>query len=224
MKWHRTMTLCAAALTAAAIQQPARLDAAETGVVTCVDVMQGAKHDKLGCFNLARAGGLAFAEGEAVYWSLFMLPDENAAQAAKSAQGVIAKEYGRVWLSEFGSKDLLKPGARLMARVGPLQVHPGVAYSQVFSYVVTRPGERTPVQTHSGPEVWYLLAGQQCVETPDGVGRAQPGDAVTLRLDAPMQVVTTGKSARHAFAVVLHEANEHRSKPSDWKPTGACEH
>jgi len=223
MRWKLNLSFCFAVLVAVAMLPAGTNQAAQTRVITCVDAAPGAKHAKHGCFNLARAGGLTFAEGQEVFWSLFMFSNEAVAQSAKSTGGVVVKEYGRVWLSEFGSKDLAPAGGRLMARVGPLHVEPGVNYDQVFSYVITQPGDRTPVQTHSGPETWYLLAGQQCVETPDGVARAQPGDAVTLQLDVPMQVVTTGKSDRHAFAVVLHDSGEHRSKPSDWTPTGACE-
>lgn len=222
MRWKLDASCCFGLLVAMTILPAGTNHAAETSVITCVDTTPAAKHAKHGCFNLARAGGLTFAEGREVFWSLFMFSDEAVAQSAKSVGGVIVKEYGQVWLSEFGSTDRAPAGARLMARVGPLHVEPGVNYDQVFSYVITRPGDRTPVQTHPGPEMWYLLAGQQCVETPDGVARAQPGDAVTLQLDVPMQVVTTGKSDRHAFAVVLHDSSERRSRPSDWTPSGAC--
>ena len=36
------------------------------------------------------------------------------------------------------------------------------------------PGMESSTHTHSGPEVWYTVTGETCLETPDGrmVGRA----------------------------------------------------
>ena len=202
------------------------LQAADAGtaqplVHSCKNVASGAKHDKYGCFNIGRASGLSFDLKQPVFWHLYMFPDEKAAQAAKSRTGIVVKEYGRVWLSEFGPPKLRVTGGQAMATVGPMPVTRDAVYSAVFSYVVMRPGDRTPVQTHPGPEAWYVLAGQQCLETPQGVGRAHPGDAMVLQQNVPMQLVAKGKTDRHAFAVVLHEASE-RSIPSNWRPTGAC--
>ena len=45
---------------------------------------------------------------------------------------------------------------------------------------------------------------------------------MVLQQDIPMQLVATGKGERRAFAVVLHNASDRRSSPSDWKPTGDC--
>ena len=31
-----------------------------------------------------------------------------------------------------------------------------------------RPGDNSRVHTHPGPEGWFVLAGEQCLETPSG--------------------------------------------------------
>src|SRR5688572_6001006 len=68
--------------------------------------------------------------------------------------------------------------------------------TQQFSYAVMRPGDSSRVHTHPGPEGWYVLAGEQCLET--------------------------GATLRRAFALVIHDSAQPRGIPSDWKPTGAC--
>jgi quercetin dioxygenase-like cupin family protein len=215
----------AAAWAMAAARAETTTDAADGGsqsIVKCVDAAAGGKHAGTGCFNLARASNLTFDEDAKVYWHLYMFPDEQSAQRARGDDGVVIKEYGRVWLSDFGPRDEQAPGGKSMATVGPIIVEPRKPYTAVFSYSVMKPGERTAVQTHSGPELWYVLAGQQCVETPDGVARATPGDTTVLQANVPMMLVATGTTERHAFTVVLHKAGDPRSVPADWPQSGAC--
>jgi len=52
--------------------------------------------------------------------------------------------------------------------------------------------------THSGPEIWYLLTGEQCVELPDRVVRAKAGEGAFAPADTPMKFNIMGKSKRDA--------------------------
>jgi quercetin dioxygenase-like cupin family protein len=219
-----------AALAAAQLLLPVTSWAEEAGgsnaqpkVVTCVDAAPGAKLQGPGCFNIGRASGIKFDGTQQIFWHLYMYADEKQAQAARSATGIVVKEYGRVWLSEFGPRELERHGGKLMALAGPMNIDHHTTYSAVLSYTIMRPGDRTPVQTHPGAEGWYVLAGQHCLETPSGVGHARAGDAMVLQQNVPMRLVATGKTDRYAFAVVLHAANEARSTPSAWQPTNACD-
>jgi quercetin dioxygenase-like cupin family protein len=92
----------------------------------------------------------------------------------------------------------------------------------VLSYAVMRPGDNSRVHTHPGPEGWYVLAGEQCLETPDGANKARAGGTMTARSNIPMELNVTGTALRRAFAVVIHDAAQERGVPSDWKPSGAC--
>jgi quercetin dioxygenase-like cupin family protein len=78
------------------------------------------------------------------------------------------------------------------------------------------------VHTHPGPEGWYVLAGEQCLETPAGANRARAGGTATVLSNIPMELNVTGKTLRRAFALVIHDAAQPRGTPSDWKPSGAC--
>jgi quercetin dioxygenase-like cupin family protein len=189
--------------------------------VACVDVPTGEKRPEFGCFNVGVVTGLQFSQAS-VYWHLRAFPTRKAAEAAKSATGIVVEEDGRVWLSEFGARNTAPRGGQAIAVVGPLHLPAAKSYVAVLSYAVMRPGDKSRVHTHPGPEGWYVLAGRQCLETPAGAHSARAGGSMTVRSNTPMQLNVTGKKLRRAFALVIHDSAQERGTPSDWKPSGAC--
>jgi quercetin dioxygenase-like cupin family protein len=189
--------------------------------VACVDVPQGRKRPEFGCFNVGAATGLHFSR-TSVYWHLRAFPNRKAAEAARSASGIVVEEGGRVWLSEFGARRPAPRGGTAVAVVGPLQLPAAKSYTAVLSYAVMRPGDNSRVHTHPGPEGWYVLAGEQCLETPDGAHRSRAGGTSTVRANVPMELNVTGRTLRRAFALVIHDSAQQRGTPSAWKPSGAC--
>ena len=127
-----------------------------------------------------------------------------------------------MWLSEFGPRDAAPRGGEAIAIVGPLQLPAARSYAAVLSYAVMRPGDNSRVHTHPGPEGWYVLAGEQCLETPAGATRAQAGGTMTAPANTPMELNVTGTKLRRAFALVIHDSTQQRGIPSDWRPSGAC--
>ena len=189
--------------------------------VACVDVPPGKKRPEFGCFNIGVVTGLHFNQA-AVYWHLRTFPTRKAADAARSATGIVVEEDGRVWLSEFGPRDAAPRGGEAVAVVGPLQLPAAKSYAAVLSYAVMRPGDSSRVHTHPGPEGWYVLAGEQCLETPSGADRAKAGGTMAVQSNIPMELNVTGTTVRRAFALVIHDAAQDRGIPSAWKPSGAC--
>ena len=189
--------------------------------VACVDVPPGEERPEFGCFNVGTITGLHFSPAS-VYWHLHTFPDRKAAEAAKSATGIVAEEDGRVWLSEFVTTDSAPRGGESIAVVGPLELPAAKSYAAVLSYAVMRPGDNSRVHTHPGPEGWYVLAGAQCLETPAGAIRAGAGGTMTVPSNTPMELNVSGKTLRRAFALVIHDSAQQRGTPSNWKPSGAC--
>lgn len=189
--------------------------------VACVDVPAGERRPEFGCFNVGTVTGLEFSQ-PSVYWHLHTFGTRKAAEAAKSANGIVVEEDGRVWLSEFGPRNTAPRGGEAIALVGPLQLPAAKSYAAVLSYAVMRPGDSSRVHTHPGPEGWYVLAGEQCLETPDGANRARAGGTMTVPPNIPMELNVTGTALRRAFALVIHESTQGRGTPSAWKPSGAC--
>ena len=189
--------------------------------VACVDVPPGEKRPEFGCFNIGTVTGLHFSQAS-VYWHLRAFPSRKAAEATKSATGLVVEEDGRVWLSEFGDRNSTSQGGDRIAVVGPLQLPEAKAYTAVLSYAVMRPGDNSRVHTHPGPEGWYVLAGEQCLETPAGATKVESGGTMTVPSNTPMELNVTGKTVRRAFALVIHDSAQERGIRSEWKPSGAC--
>jgi quercetin dioxygenase-like cupin family protein len=189
--------------------------------VACVDVPPGEKRPEFGCFNVGTVKGLQFPQ-KAVYWHLRAFGNRQAAEAAKSATGIVVEEDGRVWLSEFGAREAAPKGGEAVAVIGPLQLPAAKSHSAVLSYAVMRPGDSSRVHTHPGPEGWYVLAGEQCLETPAGAEKARAGQTMAVPPDVPMELNVTGTALRRAFALVIHDSTQQRGVRSDWKPSGKC--
>ena len=189
--------------------------------MACVDTPPGEKRPEFGCFNIGTVTKLQFRE-TAVYWHLYSFESRKAAEAARSATGLVAEEDGRVWLSEFGARDTAARGGEAVAVVGPLQLPAAKSYSAVLSYAVMRPGDSSRVHTHPGPEGWYVIAGEQCLETPAGANRVGPGQTMTVPPNVPMELNVTGQALRRAFALVIHDSTQQRGIPSDWQPSKKC--
>lgn len=189
--------------------------------VSCDDVPPGQERPEFGCFNIATESGLQFHQPE-VYWHVWVFASRTAAEAAKSATGIVVEEDGRVWLSEFGARNVVVKGGQPVAAVGPLKLLPAKSYTAVLSYAVMRPGDRSRVHTHPGPEGWYMIAGEQCLETPAGANRAKAGGTMTVLPSVPMMLNITGTALRKSLVLVIHDSSQPRGVPSQWKPTGAC--
>ncbi len=111
-----------------------------------------------------------------------------------------------------------------MAEIGPLEVRGGRSYAARYMEAVFRPGMQTRVHTHPGPEAWYTLSGEMCLETPEGsmTGRAG-GPPVIVPEGPPMQLTATGTEVRRALVLVLHDASHPASVPAaHWQPKGLC--
>jgi quercetin dioxygenase-like cupin family protein len=189
--------------------------------VSCDDVPPSEKRPDFGCFNVASEAGLQFPKQQ-VYWHIRTFENRAAADAAKSATGIVVEEDGRVWLSEFGSRDLIVKGGKAVAIIGPLQLPPAKSFTAVLSYAVMRPGDRSRVHTHPGPEGWYMIAGEQCLETPSGANRAKTSETMTVPPNVPMQLSITGTEVRKSLVVVVHDSSQARGIASQWSPPGAC--
>lgn len=188
----------------------------------CEDTPAGQKRPRFGCFNIATESGLEFTESE-VYWHLRTFPTRAAAEARRSKTGIVVEEDGRVWLSEFGPRNLVLRGGHPISIVGPLVLPPAKTYTAVLSYAVMRPGDRSRVHTHPGPEGWYMIVGEQCLETPAGRKKAKAGETLTVPPNVPMQLSVTGTVLRKSMVLVMHDSTLPRGAPSPWKPPGACD-
>jgi quercetin dioxygenase-like cupin family protein len=178
---------------------------------------------EVGCWIIAHEPVGRLNEPQ-VFWHLDLYPTHAAAQEAKGPQGTVVESFGRVWLLTIAEEGWRPQGGERVAQIGPLPIAPGRSYSAQYMEATFTPGMMASEHTHSGPEAWFTLSGETCLETPEGklVGRAgrQP---VIVPGGPPMHLTATGSETRRAIVLILHDT----SKPAttlvhDWTPKGLC--
>lgn len=178
---------------------------------------------EVGCWIMAHepVGQLTRSE---IFWHLDVYPTRAAAEAAKGPRGTVIESLGKVWLLSIEDAGWRPAGGERVAEIGPLPVIAGERYTAQYMEAIFTPGMTAQTHTHPGPEAWYTMAGETCLETPQGkqIGRAG-GQHVIVSGGTPMHLTATGTERRRSLVLILHES----SKPAatighDWTPKGLC--
>jgi quercetin dioxygenase-like cupin family protein len=204
---------------AAAVESAEQIFTAATHM--CVVMAPGEIRPEFGCFRIGIAKDLKLTRAT-IYWHLYTFPSRAAAGTAKSPSGIVVEENGRVWLSEFGSRNRPSHGGHRIAVVGPLKLLPAESYTAEIAYSVMQPDDRSRVHTHSGPEAWYVLSGVQCLKTPSGTRSARAGATMSVMPNLPMELSVTGAEVARSLTLVIHDSTQDFGTASTWKPTDEC--
>ncbi len=192
-------------------------------VVRCLPVAQ--RTAELGCWVIADQTIGALPRGS-VSWQLDTFPTRADAQAAARAGSTVVESLGKVWLltvAETGWRPAGKPVSTRVAEIGPLPVKPDARYAAQYLEAIFRPGMKSIVHRHGGPEAWYTASGETCLETPGGKLVGRPGQPVIVPAGGPMELTATGTEVRRAVVLILYDVTEPSSTPdSVWKPRGLC--
>jgi len=148
-----------------------------------------------------------------LFWHLTRFPAKESAEAARMKNSLVAQAEGLWWLFSFGPKGAASKQGEFVATIGPLpltsaKLPPPKSYEVVAYLAVMPPGTYTSVHVHPGPEAWYILSGEQCLETPAGVMKAAAGESMFAPPMTPMRLTNSGASVRHALFIVIHDANQ----------------
>lgn len=197
----------------------------------CVPRAERAGRDDVGCFIITEQA-LGPVGPDSVYWHVTRVARRAraraaAARAAASGHGprsTVVEAYGDVWLLTIAGPRWRAASGTHVTAIGPLPVAPGVSYSALYMEASMQPGMKSAVHRHSGPEAWYTLSGETCLETPNAtqVGRAH-GPPVIVPGGLPMELTATGSTLRRSLVLILHDASQPpTTMESSWKPRGLC--
>lgn len=184
---------------------------------------RGSRSGEIGCWIIVDdpVGALPSAP---MFWHLDTYPSRAAAEAAKALGGTVVESLGKFWLFTIAERNWRPRSGDRVADIGPLPVRQGVAYSATYMEAIFTPGMTSSTHTHAGPEAWYTLAGETCLETPDGImlGRAG-GPPVIVPAGPPMHLTATGTVERRAIVLILHDASQPATTVTHtWTPKGLC--
>jgi quercetin dioxygenase-like cupin family protein len=214
---HRMLSALFFAAAAAVVYSDAL---AQYGI--CRPVSQ--RTDELGCWIIAvkEVGELP---SQPVFWHLDAYATRAQAEASAGPRGTVVESLGKIWLLSIAEGGWRPSGGERVAEIGPLPLaNPRAKFTTVYYEAIFTPGMTAPTHRHSGPEAWYTLSGETCLETPEGkqVGRAG-GAPVIVREGLPMHLTATGTAQRRALVLILHDSSQPASTPAqDWKPKGLC--
>jgi quercetin dioxygenase-like cupin family protein len=187
-----------------------------------------------GCYTTA-VTEVGVLPREPLYWHLDTFSDRAAAEAKRGPRGTVVDGHGKHWLFTIAGQTWRPGGGDRVATIGPLVVDSNVSYTARYLETVIRAGFQDatgdPGHRHPGPEVWFLIAGGQCLETPNGVVTAQAGQSMLAPEGWPMSISSLGPDTRRALVLVLHRTSERYVMPVDampdgphahWRPKGLC--
>jgi quercetin dioxygenase-like cupin family protein len=195
--------------------------AQSAGGVSCRPASE--RTGEVGCWIMARYAVGQFTQPQ-VFWHLDTYPTRPAAEAAKGPRGTVVEALGKVWLLTLEDSSWRPSGGERIAEIGPLPITVGESYSAQYMETIFTPGMTSPTHAHPGPEAWYTVSGETCLETPDGkqVGRAG-GQHVIVPGGSPMHLTATGTEQRRALVLILHDLTKPATAPvRDWVPKGFC--
>jgi quercetin dioxygenase-like cupin family protein len=201
--------------------QPDTASVADPLQVKCVPAAERAGRE-LGCYVIASTE-LGTLPDEPQYWYLDTFSTRHAATKAKGKNGKIVEAFGENWLFSIGNEHWKGSGGHRRARVGPLPVNSDHRYMAEYMEATFIPGMHSTAHGHSGPEAWYVLTGEQCLETPGQRMVVRAGESGIVPEGVPMMLVGTGTSKRRALVLVLHDSSRSMTiQAPDWRPAGLC--
>lgn len=157
-----------------------------------------------------------------LYWHILEYPTQAAAiaESARHRWAAVAAAHSRFWLYILGEPVEATVGGVERAVVGPLMVPLGPAVAH-FSEAIFPPGMRTRIHSHPGPEAFYIVEGEQCMETPTDRRKIGTGGTYVVPGGVHLQAAPLG---RRNLVLIIAPKGAPFVIPGggQWTPTGFC--
>lgn len=150
--------------------------------------------------NVGKSG--CYASGElrierspqTIYWHIYRFSNRHSAkaEAARHPWSSVAASHGRTWLFVLGPRRLNVGIGERVAAIGPMPLPRGKPMMARFLESDFPAGMRTRVHSHPGPEGFYVVQGEQCMDTPTGRTKIAAGGTHVVRGGPHMQAATMG--------------------------------
>lgn len=150
-----------------------------------------------------------------LFWRIENFTALAQAQAAAGPWGLVGESAGKVWLFTLGPAGGSSAGGTNVAEVGPIPRIVAPQFLLRINEASGPPGSITPVHTHPGSEVFYVLAGEQSIRSPHGLMRVKVGQPETgPGADTQMQVSSSGSADLHSLVMFVVDATKPFSSPA----------
>jgi quercetin dioxygenase-like cupin family protein len=196
----------------------------EHGAVACIQSpTPGKRPPNTDCAILLQKKFSELPPGPLV-WRFENFPTAKAAQDASTPASVVVEAAGKNWLLTLAAKGGHSKSGTLVAETELLPSIPtGLSYEIVVAEADLGPEANVMTHKHSGPETWYLLSGEQCLELPDRAVRARVGQTMSAPAETPMKLNIVGPGKRDALFLIVHDSSKPFNTFLDWSPKGLCQ-
>lgn len=132
-----------------------------------------------------------------VYWHVVEFPDlpDAEAEAVRHRWSKAVLAHGKTWLYVMGPRNELVRGGVRRAIIGPMNVPAVGTVSIRFLTSTFPPAMRTRVHSHPGSEAFFVVQGEQCVETPTARHRVTAGQSYIMQSGLHMQAAAKGRKS-----------------------------
>ena len=176
--------------------------------------------DAPGCFLAARMD--IDDAPPALYWFIYELRDHAVAEheAKHYPHSVKVTAHGRTWLLVLDGAAATDRSEGLKAVIGPLETPRGGPVEARFLESLFPPGLQTRTHAHPGPEAFYVVDGEQCVETPAGHRLIRAGEHYILTDGPHLQSSPHGR--RSLVLLLVPRDRPWMTLQPQWTPRGLC--
>jgi quercetin dioxygenase-like cupin family protein len=141
-----------------------------------------------------------------VYWHIDRFDSVEAAKKAAGPNGVAVEAHGFIWLMTVEARIEEQHTGHHLAWIGPLTLPAAERYLMRVQSSLLMPGSETPVHTHSGPEAFYIVDGEQCIEMQQGGEHLIAGQSYVVPASNVHRGRVVGTAPRRAMALILYDA------------------
>jgi quercetin dioxygenase-like cupin family protein len=198
-----THTACAAIAMTLLAALTANTAAAQL-MSTCVE-NSPERRGEIGC-SIIESKVLPDGLKEPLFWHIDRFDSSERARTAVGPASIAFDAAGTSWLMTIGSQTSDHHGGRHVAQAGPLPLPRAPKYSMNVISSAFAPGMYSAVHHHSGVEAFYVLEGEQCLETPTDGSMLRKGETLAIPTGVPMRLVVTGSTLRRLLSVIVHDA------------------
>ena len=132
---------------------------------------------------------------------------------------VAAEAHGSFWLMSLEEKSEDHHGGVHVVWVGAIPVPVADSFSMRVQSSLLLPGATTPAHTHPGPEILYVVDGEQCTETPETGIHLRAGQSYIVPNGVIHRGRVIGSKPRRILALNLYNAAHRTSHDLENPPT-----
>jgi quercetin dioxygenase-like cupin family protein len=141
-------------------------------------------------------------------WHIDRFTTEAAARAAVGPASVAFSAHGIAWLMTIEGAATNHHGGQHVAATAIPALPPAEKYAMLAMSAYIPSGLTSRYHHHSGAEGFFVVDGQQCLETVDRAFVMNKEDALVIPAGTAMRLVATGPTPRRALAVIVYDASQ----------------